>query len=62
MCMKWLDTDQEKKIDVGVSWPYDKLEPYECLISSDFTSRGVVVGDKIIVNLLKTDFWNSMAM
>ena len=36
MCIKWLDTEQEKAIDVGVSWPYNKLEPYECLISSAF--------------------------
>ena len=34
MCFKWIDTEQEKEINVGVSWPYDKLEPNECLVSS----------------------------
>ena len=36
MCLKWLDTEQEKAINVGVSWPYEKLEQYECLVSDEF--------------------------
>ena len=36
MCLKFIDTDQERKIDAGISWPYEKLEPYECLISDQF--------------------------
>ena len=36
MCLKFIDTNQEKKINLGVSWPYGPLEPYECLISDDF--------------------------
>ena len=36
MCLKMIDTEQEKKIDVGVSWPFEKLKKGECIISSDF--------------------------
>ena len=36
MCLKFIDTDQEREIGVGVMWPYEKLQLGECLISSDF--------------------------
>lgn len=36
MCLKMIDTEQEKKIDAGVSWPFEKLKKGECIISSDF--------------------------
>ena len=26
MCLKMIDTDQEKKIEAGVNWPFEKLE------------------------------------
>ena len=45
MCLKWIDTEQEKKINLGVSWPYEKLEPYECIVSSDLKDNGVKKGD-----------------
>ena len=61
MCIKWLDTEQEKNIDVGVGWPYDKLGPYECLIPSTFaSSAGVVNGDKIVINIAWSGFWNNL--
>jgi len=49
MCLKFFDTDQESKIDVGVSWPYEKLERYECIIADDFELLGVEVGDKLTI-------------
>ena len=61
MCLKWLDTEQEKSINVGVSWPFDKLEPYECLISDDFaSSAGIVSGDQIVISVAMTNFWNNL--
>ena len=58
MCMKWLDTEQEKKINLGVSWPYEKLAPYECLVASELGQQGVKVGDQIIITVSWTGFWN----
>ena len=45
MCMKFFDTEQEKAIDAGVSWPYEKLEYGECIIAADYAANGVKVGD-----------------
>mmetsp|Transcript_34277 Transcript_34277/g.42350 ORF Transcript_34277/g.42350 Transcript_34277/m.42350 type:complete len:127 (+) Transcript_34277:367-747(+) len=45
MCLKMIDTEQEKSIDLGVSWPYEKLQKGECIIAVDFASDGVEVGD-----------------
>lgn len=61
MCLKFFDTHQEKKIGAGVSWPFKKLKPFECLISEDYATRRhrkVKVDDKIEINLLMGDFWN----
>ena len=61
MCLKFIDTDQEKKIDLGVSWPYEALEPYECLISDDFASSGgVKVGDYVSITLIWDNFFNGL--
>ena len=61
MCIKWLDTEQEKAIDVGVSWPYDALEQYHCLVADTFaSSAGLVKGDKIIINVAWSGFWNNI--
>ena len=47
MCLKMIDTEKEKKIDLGVSWPYEKLEYGECIIGSNFADNGVKVGDTV---------------
>ena len=47
MCLKFIDTEQEKKINVGVKWPYERLEKNECIISSSFAKKGVSVGDEV---------------
>ena len=60
MCLKFIDTDQEKAIDLGVGWPYEKLEPYECLISSAFSMEGVLKGDKIVITVSMTSFWMNL--
>ena len=61
MCLKFIDTDQEKKINLGVSWPYEPLKPYECLISDDFASSGgVKVGDYVSITLIWDNFFNGL--
>ena len=47
MCVKFIDTEQEKEIAVGVGWPYEKMGPGECIIGSEFKSQGVNVGDDV---------------
>lgn len=61
MCMKFIDTEQEKEIDLGVSWPYEKLEPGECIISADFDDE-VKVGDKVQILISWTNFWNNLGL
>ena len=34
LCFKWLDTEAEEGINLGVAWPFEKLNPYDCVISS----------------------------
>ena len=62
MCLKMIDTKQEKKIDAGVSWPFEKLEKGECIIASDFKEQGVSVGDKVYINMYWINFWNNVAI
>ena len=38
LCFKWLDTELEKKIDLGVSWPFQKLNPLECIIMGELAT------------------------
>ena len=47
MCLKFIDSEQERKIGVGVDWPFEKLEKNECIISSNFASKGINVGDVV---------------
>ena len=60
MCLKFIDTEKERDIEVGLSWPYQKLEPYECLISDEFYQKGVIHGDKINITLSMTNFWQNL--
>ena len=50
-CMKWLDSDKEKAMELGVSWPFSKLNPYECVIGNSFTNVDLKVGDTILIQL-----------
>jgi len=50
-CIKWLDSDKEKAMELGVSWPFSKLKPYECVIGYMSTSLDLKVGDTISVQL-----------
>ena len=45
--MKYFDTEQEAAINAGVSWPYEKLGPYEMLLADDFKAKGLSVGDTV---------------
>ena len=61
MCLKMIDTDQEKKIDAGVSWPYKKLDYGECILPSDF-HHSVKVGDRVFINIVWSGFWNNVGL
>ena len=60
MCLKFIDTEREKEINLGAAWPYEKLKAYECLLSDSFAGKGVSVGDKVQIKMLWTNFWNNM--
>ena len=60
MCLKFMDTEQEKKIDLGVGWPYSAMEPYECMISSGFKKKGINVGDKVKIKVGLPSYWKVM--
>lgn len=62
MCLKWLDTDKEKEIGVGVSWPYEKLSPFECLISETFgRESGLKKGDQFVISVYWGPIWPILA-
>ena len=58
MCLQFGDTDQEKEIGVGVSWPHEKLGPNECIIFSG--GLPAQVGDKLTIRLIFNGYWNNM--
>ena len=60
-CFKYFDTEQEAEINAGVSWPYEKLGPYELLIAEDFKEDGLSVGDTLTVTLHLTSPFNVIA-
>ena len=60
MCFKFLDTDREKEIEIGSSWPFAKLNPYECIVPSTFASKGLSVGSKIRIQLWLSAIWDNM--
>ena len=61
LCMKFIDTKQEESIDLGVAWPYDELDPNECIVSTDLKDAGVRKGSTIRISIGWTDYWNNMA-
>ena len=60
MCLKFIDSDKEKEINVGVSWPYDKMKKGECIIADDFALKGVNVGDIVTIKVQWEGYWNNM--
>lgn len=60
MCLKFFDTEKEREIDLGVTWPYKKLAPYECLLADSFADLGIAEGDAVRVHMNWTSFWNNM--
>ena len=56
--MMW-DTDREREIHLGASYPFDALKQQECIVASSFKAYGISVGDTIHI---KVDFmyglWN----
>ena len=60
MCLKFMDTEKEKEIDLGVGWPYTAMEPYECMISSEFLNKAIKVGDKVKIKVIWSGYWQVM--
>ena len=61
MCLKFMDTEQEKKIDLGVGWPYSAMEAYECMISNEFQNKAIKIGDKVKIKLtIGAAYWQVM--
>ena len=61
MGVKFIDTEQEKKIDAGVSWPFNKLKQDECIINAKFASKNVNVGDQVTVRIINDKaFWDNI--
>ena len=58
MCLKFIDTEKEKQIGLGTTWPFKKLNPHECIISNKFKkSEGVNIGESVKINLKMRNFW-----
>ena len=60
MCMMFIDSDREAEIDLGVGWPFDKLEKDECIIASTFKKKGVKKGDTILITFKTVNYWQTM--
>ena len=44
---------------MGVSWPYEKLEPYECLVAkSNQFYEDIEVGDQVTIRVSWTNYFN----
>jgi hypothetical protein len=51
-CVMLIDTEREKEIEIGVTYPYPPLGPGECLIpeaKKEFLE--VEIGDRVIVEI-----------
>ena len=60
--MKYFDTEQEAAINAGVSWPYEKLGPYELLLADDFKAKGLSVGDTVTLKIKLSSPFNIFAV
>ena len=60
MCIKFMDTEQEKAIDLGVGWPYSAMEPYECMIATEFQKKAIKVGEKVKIKVVMGCYWQLM--
>ena len=60
LCLKFIDTQQEKEIGVGTSWPFAKLSPNECIVPNTLSLQGVSIGSTIRVQMWLSDIWNNM--
>ena len=45
------DTQREKDINLGASYPFEPLEKGECIISSTFASTGISIGDTLKIKI-----------
>ena len=44
--MLW-DTEREKHVQLGVSYPFEALQKGECILNSKLKQKGISVGDVI---------------
>ena len=65
-CLGFIDTEREKEISIGVDYPFDPLEPGECLVPTDYKDEGIKINDTVTLNFemgnllraMTTDFNN----
>ena len=44
-----------------MSWPYEKLAPYECLVSEEFGEQySISAGDEIVLTFSTSSFWSDL--
>ena len=60
-CIMAFDTDREQDIDLGVSYPFEKLNKGECLISEEWKGKGAIrEGSTIPLLHNHGSFWSSL--
>ena len=57
----FIDLEQEKKINVGVDWPYPDMKPGECVLTQDMASEGYEVGQDATFITNSTGLWTATA-
>ena len=60
-CVMLMDTDREKEIGLGASYPFEKLQTGECFINAQMASTLKVQTGDVIYNQLNL-YQNLMAM
>ena len=48
--MMW-DTDREREINIGTSYPFDALQKQECILASSYQQKGLSVDDTIHISV-----------
>ena len=48
--MMW-DTDREREINIGTSYPFDALKKQECILASSYQQKGFSVDDTIHISV-----------
>ena len=59
VCTMLIETEREKQIEIGVTYPYPPLGPGECYIpNANKEQLEVEIGDEITLNVQSADMMN----